>query len=51
MSDELYTQEEIVNHLENCSPTKFMYSFLNQNVFGNLIKGENQIIFIIYHQC
>lgn len=27
MTEQLYTQEQIVNHLENCSPTKFMYSF------------------------
>ena len=27
MSDQLYTQEQIVNHIENNSPTKFMYSF------------------------
>ena len=25
--DQLFSQEEIVNHLENSSPTKFMYSF------------------------
>ena len=27
MSTELYSQEQIVNHLENHSPTKYMYSF------------------------
>ena len=27
MSIQLYTQEQIVNHVENTSPTKFMYSF------------------------
>ena len=27
MSVQLYTQEQIVNHVENASPTKFMYSF------------------------
>ena len=27
MSVQLYTQEQIVNHVENSSPTKFMYSF------------------------
>ena len=27
MSIQLYTQEQIVNHVENASPTKFMYSF------------------------
>ena len=27
MSIQLYTQEQIVNHVENSSPTKFMYSF------------------------
>ena len=27
MSIQIYTQEQIVNHVENASPTKFMYSF------------------------
>ena len=27
MSYQLYTQEQIVHHVENASPTKFMYSF------------------------
>ena len=27
MSIQLYTQEQIVHHVENTSPTKFMYSF------------------------
>ena len=27
MTEQLYTQEQIVNHVENASPTKFMYSF------------------------
>lgn len=27
MSVQLYTQEQIVHHVENASPTKFMYSF------------------------
>ena len=27
MSVQLYTQEQIVNHVENASPTKFMYTF------------------------
>ena len=27
MSIQLYTQEQIVHHVENASPTKFMYSF------------------------
>jgi len=27
MSIQLYTQEQIVHHLENASPTKFMYTF------------------------
>ena len=39
MSDELYTQEEIVNHLENCSPTKFMYSFPKSERFWKFDKS------------
>ena len=27
MSIQLYTQEQIVNHVKNASPTKFLYSF------------------------
>ena len=27
MTIQLYSQEQIVNHAENASPTKFMYSF------------------------
>ena len=27
MTEQLYTQEQIVHHVENASPTKFMYSF------------------------
>ena len=33
MSVQLYTQEQIVNHLENASPTKFMYSFARAERF------------------
>ena len=36
MSIQLYTQEQIVNHLENASPTKFMYSFSRAERFPAL---------------
>ena len=36
MSVELYTQEQIVNHVENASPTKFMYSFSRAERFPTL---------------
>ena len=36
MSYELYTQEKIVNHQENHSPTKFMYSFARARRFPPL---------------
>ena len=36
MSDQLYTQEQIVNHQENSSPTKFMYSFSRAKRFPEL---------------
>ena len=36
MSYELYTQEKIVNHQENHSPTKFMYSFARAKRFPSL---------------
>ena len=36
MSVQLYTQEQIVKHLENASPTKFMYSFARAERFPPL---------------
>lgn len=36
MSIELFTQEQIVNHVENSSPTKFMYSFGRAERFPKL---------------
>ena len=36
MSIQLYSQEQIVNHLENASPTKFMYSFSRAERFPPL---------------
>ena len=33
---ELYTQQRIVNHLENSSPTKFMYSFSRPKRFPSV---------------
>ena len=33
---ELYTQQRIVNHLENSSPTKFMYSFSRASRFPSV---------------
>ena len=41
MSYELYTQEKIVNHQENHSPTKFMYSFAR----AKDIKGRFGMVF------
>ena len=36
MSVQLYTQEQIVHHVENASPTKFMYSFSRAERFPRL---------------
>ena len=36
MSDQLYTQEQIVHHVENASPTKFMYSFSKAERFPTI---------------
>jgi hypothetical protein len=36
MSYELYSQEKIVNHQENTSPTKFMYSFSKAKRFPSI---------------
>ena len=38
MSVQLYTQEQIVNHVENASPTKFMYSFSRAERFPPINK-------------
>ena len=36
MSIQLYSQEQIVNHVENASPTKFMYSFSRAERFPSI---------------
>ena len=36
LPNELYTQQRIVDHLENHSPTKFMYSFSRAQRFPNV---------------
>ena len=42
----LYNQEEIVNHVENSSPTKFMYSFSKSNRFMEISKnGKTDIMY------
>ena len=38
MSVQLYTQEQIVNHVENSSPTKFMYTFNKSPRFPEIDK-------------
>ena len=38
MTEELYTQEQIVHHVENASPTKFMYSFSKAPRFPSIDK-------------
>lgn len=45
MSVRLYSQEEIVNHLENTSPTKFMYSFSKSDRFRKIDKRGKSDIF------
>ena len=45
---QLYTQEQIVHHLENTSPTKFMYTFNKANRFPKLDKtGKTDAIYNI----
>ena len=44
-SFELLTQEEIVNHLENASPTKYMYSFPRSERFRKIDKRGKSDIF------
>ena len=42
----LYNQEEIVNHVENTSPSKFMYSFPKSNRFMEIDKkGKTDIMY------
>ena len=45
MSVQLYTQEQIVNHVENASPTKFMYSFARAERFPSLKRTGKSDIF------
>ena len=48
MSVQLYTQEQIVHHLENTSPTKFMYTFNKAQRFPNVDKkGKTDTIYNI----
>ncbi len=48
MSIRLYTQEEIVNHLENSSKSKFMYSFGKANRFRPIDKtGKSDELYIL----
>ena len=47
MSVMLYTQEEIVNHLENSSASKYMYSFGKATRFRNIDKrGKSDELYI-----
>ena len=39
MSVQLYTQEQIVHHVENASPTKFMYTFSKAPRFPEINKN------------
>ena len=48
---QLYTQEQIVHHLQNTSPTKFMYTFNKANRFPKLDKtGKTDAIYTIFKQ-
>ena len=48
MSVRLYTQEEIVNHLQNTSDTKYMYSFNKANRFRTIDKrGKSDALYIL----
>lgn len=38
MTEQLYTQEQIVHHVENASPTKFMYTFSKAPRFPEIDK-------------
>jgi len=48
MSVRLYTQEEIVNHLENSSLSKYMYSFGKAKRFRTIDKkGKSDELYIL----
>lgn len=48
MSVQLYTQEQIVHHVENASPTKFMYTFSKAPRFPEINKnGKTDSIYNI----
>ena len=48
MSVELYTQEQIVHHVENASPTKFMYSFSRAERFPKINrKGKSDTFYTL----
>ena len=48
MSVRLYTQEEIVNHLENSSLSKYMYSFGKANRFRTIDRrGKSDNLYIL----
>jgi len=48
MSYQLYTQEQIVHHVENTSPTKFMYSFGRAERFPPLKRtGKSDIFYTL----
>ena len=48
MSVRLYTQEEIVNHLENSSLSKFMYSFGKARRFREIDnRGKSDKLYIL----
>ena len=48
MSVRLYTQEEIVNHLQNKSDTKYMYSFGKAHRFKTIDKrGKSDALYIL----
>ena len=48
MSVQLYTQEQIVHHVENASPTKFMYTFSKAPRFPEISKnGKTDSIYNI----
>ena len=50
---ELYTQQRIVDHLENHSPTKFMYSFSRAQRFPSVDRrGFSDSFYVdIYEVC
>ena len=45
---ELYTQQRIVNHLENSSPTKFMYSFSRAQRFPSVDRRGYSDAFYVF---